>query len=152
GPQGTMFGRNTTGGAILYSPVAPSHAVGGFFGGTLGAENHRRVQGAVNIPLIQDKVALRVAGDVNRRDGYTKNIGVGGDLDGVDTGSYRISLLIEPTDYIRNTLIYDHFKSDNDGHGIVLEDVFSNPSLLDSFGIRDAALEELALQKERGPF
>ena len=152
GPQGTMFGRNTTGGAILYSPVAPSHELGGFFGGTLGDENHRRVQGAVNIPLIQDKVALRVAGDLNRRDGYTKNIGVGGDLDGVDTESYRISLLIEPTDYIRNTFIYDHFKSDNDGHGIVLEDVFSNPSLLDSFGIRDAALEELALQKERGPF
>src|SRR5690606_13748089 len=157
GPQGTLFGRNTTGGAILYTPQAPTHEFNGYVGGTVGDYDQNRIQGAVNIPLIQDKVALRVAADFNNRDGYTKNIGVGGDLDAVNTNIFRASLLVEPTDYLTNTTIFDHYKSENDGVGVVLKDVFPGNSfpggtLISLFGLQAAAEEQLALTKQRGPF
>ncbi|MFA7552899.1 MAG: TonB-dependent receptor [Spongiibacteraceae bacterium] len=157
GPQGTLFGRNTTGGAILYTPEAPTHEFGGYIGGTLGDYDHRRIQGAVNVPIIQDKVAVRIAADMNKRDGYTENIGVGEDLDGTDTKSLRVSLLIEPTENISNTFIFDHYKSENSGVGVVVEDVFPGDSypggtLLSLFGLQADAEAQLALKKSRGPF
>ena len=44
GPQGTLFGRNTTGGAILYTPQEPEHEFGGYAGVSLGDEGHRNVR------------------------------------------------------------------------------------------------------------
>lgn len=152
GPQGTLFGRNTTGGAILYTPKAPEHEFGGYVGGTLGNYDQQRVQGAVNLPIVQDKIALRLAADINKRDGYTKNIGVGKDLDATDTETFRASLLIQPTDYISNTTIYEHFESDNDGTGVVLDSVFPGNTLLAQLGLQQAAFEQLELFKQRGPF
>ncbi|MFA7555981.1 MAG: TonB-dependent receptor [Spongiibacteraceae bacterium] len=151
GPQGTLFGRNTTGGAILYTPQAPEHELSGYVGGTLGDYNHRRAQGAINLPLIEDRVALRIAGDVNKRDGYTKNIGVGGDLDDIDTKALRLSLLVEPNDYISNTTIFDHFKSQNNGTGIVLETIYEGQNALTGYGLIDGVRAQLAQQKARGP-
>jgi iron complex outermembrane receptor protein len=157
GPQGTLFGRNTTGGAILYTPEAPTHEFGGYVGSTLGDYNHRRIQGAVNIPLIEDKLAVRIAGDMNKRDGHTENIGVGEDLDGTDTKSLRISVLFEPTENISNTLILDHYKSENSGVGVVLDQVFAadafpGGTLISLFGLQADAEAQLALTKSRGPF
>jgi len=152
GPQGTLFGRNTTGGAILYTPQAPEHEFSGYVGGTLGDYDHRRFQGAINIPLVEDKVALRVAGDVNKRDGYTKNIGVGGDLDDTDTKALRVSLLVEPNEYISNTTIFDHFKSENNGTGIVLAELYQGQNALTGYGLLDGVTAHLDAQKARGPF
>jgi iron complex outermembrane receptor protein len=160
GPQGTLFGRNTTGGAILYSPQAPSHELGGYVSGSVGDENHRRAQGAVDIPLIQDKLAMRLAGDINQRDGYTKNIGVGDDLDAVDTKTFRVSLLAEFGN-LRNLLIVDKFKSENDGFNTSLTaDGFTAPlsevvgqnGTLNGLGLKDQMLEQYAISEQRGPF
>lgn len=135
GPQGTLFGRNTTGGAILYEPTAPSYELGGYLGVTLGDYNQQRIQGAVNAPLVEDKVALRVAGDIHKRNGYTDNIGVGDELDAIDTQSLRVSLLTEFGDF-SNTLIVDYFESDNDGFNIYPTTVFE-PSAITALGISD---------------
>src|SRR5690606_25629003 len=62
GPQGTLFGRNTTGGAILFQSRRPTHEWGGFIEGTIGNYGRREVKGALNLPLIEDRVRLRVAG------------------------------------------------------------------------------------------
>src|SRR5690554_5846642 len=152
GPQGTLFGRNTTGGAILYTPQAPSHEFNGYVSGNIGSYDQRRAQGAINLPLIQDKVALRIAADINNRDGYTKNIATGRDLDDTDTKAFRASLLVEPTDYLSNTTIFDHFKSENNGIGVAVTDVFDGDTLMAQLGIREAAREQIARQKKRGPF
>ena len=53
GPQGTLFGRNTTGGAILLVPKKPTDKLEGYVEGTLGNYNAKRVQAAINIPLGQ---------------------------------------------------------------------------------------------------
>lgn len=149
GPQGTLFGRNTTGGAILYAPTAPDHELGGYGSVTVGEYSQRRVQGAINLPLVQDKVALRIAADSNLRDGFTKNIGVGDDLDAVDTQALRVSLLTE-FDQLSNTLIIDNSKSDNDGFNIHPVTVFS-PSGLDALGIADQVNEDVAKLQALGP-
>jgi iron complex outermembrane recepter protein len=148
GPQGTLFGRNTTGGAILYNPQTPTHEFGGYVSGTLGDEDQRRAQGVVNLPLMEDKVALRLGVDINERDAWTENIGIGGDPDNVDTEIYRGSLLTEFGPF-SNTLIVDYFKSDSDGFNVSLKDVY-HPSGVDSLGLNEQVDAEFAAQQARG--
>ena len=62
GPQGTLFGRNTTGGAILYYPTAPNYDIGGYVTAAYGNYDARILEGALNIPVVADIAALRVAG------------------------------------------------------------------------------------------
>ena len=151
GPQGTLFGRNTTGGAILYYPTAPNYTLGGYVLGGISNYDGRILEGAVNLPIVDGKVALRVAGQYQKRDGYTKNIGVGGDADDLDSRAVRASLLLEPTDAIRNTTIFDFYRSDTVGGGSVLFNVISGPSALTATGTLAAAQAQLVLQRARGP-
>ena len=151
GPQGTLFGRNTTGGAILYYPTAPTYAFTGYALGGVSNYDGRILEGALNLPIVDDKVALRIAGQYQKRDGYTKNIGIGGDADDLDSRAVRASLLIEPTDAIRNTTIFDYYRSFTVGGGSVLFNVLSTPSALTATGTLAAAQAQLALQRARGP-
>jgi iron complex outermembrane receptor protein len=154
GPQGTLFGRNTTGGAILYSPQLPTYETGGYVSGTVGNYNKREIQGAVSLPLIEDKVALRLAGDIDRRDPITKNIGSNdSDIDDIDSRSFRVSLLLEPIDNLSNTTIYDNYRSDSGGTAQIIADVSRDPTnLLAQLGLQASALEQLVRQKAWGPY
>ncbi len=70
GPQGTLFGRNTSAGALNVRNVKPQIGeTGGFINATYGNYNHVSLQGAVNIPL-SDTLAARVTGAIRNRDGY----------------------------------------------------------------------------------
>ena len=73
GPQGTLYGRNASGGAILINTAMPTHTFEGK--GTLeyGNLNHFLGEGMVNIP-VSDTFALRVAGRYTREDGFLHNI------------------------------------------------------------------------------
>ncbi|MDB6061179.1 MAG: TonB-dependent receptor, partial [Verrucomicrobiaceae bacterium] len=51
-PQGTLFGRNTLGGAVLYTPAAPTYKFGGELSGAVGNYNDREFKGAINVPII----------------------------------------------------------------------------------------------------
>jgi iron complex outermembrane receptor protein len=152
GPQGTLFGRNTTGGAILYAPKTPTMDFGGNVGVTYGNFNDREFTGALNLPLVKDVLALRIAGDIHRRDAYTTNIGVGRDPDNVNTEGFRASLLFQPTDYLKNISIYDYFHSSNDGFGSVLTHVIPGTTLMSELSLQGPGLQQLALQQARGPF
>lgn len=128
GPQGTLFGRNTTGGAILLSPQRPEL---GYFGGYIdvmaGSYDAREFGGAVNLPL-GDTLAARVAWESVRRDGLVENLNGGPDLDNRHSDSVRASLLWEPTSNFENTLVFDHVDVDQTGGGIVLSGVFTDGS------------------------
>jgi len=93
GPQGTLYGRNTTGGTINVITAKPSDEFGGYVTAQYGTYNTRRAQGAINVP-IDEIVQFRLAGFYLKRDGYTKNAGVGRDIDGRDQYSFRASLRI----------------------------------------------------------
>lgn len=112
GPQGTLYGRNATGGAIN---VLPSRPKLGSFSGNLSAEygnyDTRRVAGAVNLPL-GEVAALRVAGQVIDRDGYLSD----GTDDEVGQAA-RISLLLQPSDQWSALLVADYFHQGGKGPG-----------------------------------
>jgi iron complex outermembrane receptor protein len=127
GPQGTLFGRNTLGGAVVIAPEAPNYELGGYVKGAYGTKDYRNLEGAVNLPIVEDKVALRVAGQIRRQDGMNKNLSGGPDFDNVHQNSYRISLLLNPTDRIESTTVYDHFEADEVGAAGIL--FRTNPAL-----------------------
>ncbi len=73
GPQGTLFGRNSTGGALLFTPQTPGDEFGGYAEARLGDYNLYHVEGAVDLPA-SDALAFRVAGRSLDRDGYQSNV------------------------------------------------------------------------------
>lgn len=126
GPQGTLFGRNTTGGAILLTPQRPElESFGGYLEVMAGTYEARELSGAINIPL-GDQFALRIAGEQVRRDGMVRNLNGGPDLDNRHSDSIRASLLWEPTNNFENLLVFDHVDVDQTGGGIVLSGVFTD--------------------------
>jgi len=108
GPQGTLFGRNATGGAILYTSTLPKDAYGGYLTVSGGDRNLREVQGAVDFPLLPGKLDVRVAGDYQAQDGYIHNELTGGNLGDIDDKSGRITVVLTPTDYIKNVTVYEY--------------------------------------------
>lgn len=105
GPQGVRFGRVTDGGAVLLQPRRPSNEFEGFLDVSAGNYGLLRTTGAVNIPVIEDRILLRVAGERNRRNGFTTNLLDGQKLDDVNYDSIRGSLVISPVEGLQNTTI-----------------------------------------------
>src|SRR3546814_8790191 len=67
GPQGTLFGRNTNGGAVLAYTVAPTYDFEGYVEASYGNYDARELQGAINLPIVDDRIALRLAADLDRK-------------------------------------------------------------------------------------
>jgi len=112
GPQGTLFGRNTTGGAVILSTNDPSFdGLSGLVSGTYGRFDHRAVTGVMNVPLVDDKVAVRVAGQVVKRDGYIRDLNNGVKLGTVDNYTVRSKLRLQPTDSLNIVLSGEWYRS-----------------------------------------
>ncbi|GAB3106503.1 TonB-dependent receptor [Aestuariicella hydrocarbonica] len=73
GPQGTLFGRNSTGGAILMSSKRPGSELGGYVNVKVGDYNLTGFEGAVDVP-ITDNLQVRIAAHKLDRDGYQENV------------------------------------------------------------------------------
>ncbi len=113
GPQGTLYGRNATGGVvniITAKPVFEEFQAN--VKGTYGTENTFKVKGMMNIPL-GDKAAFRVAGSSLTRDGFAQNTVTGNDIDDRNLWSLRATLAFEPTDRFRGYVMYEHFEEDD---------------------------------------
>ncbi len=107
GPQGTLFGRNATGGAVLLTTAKPTNEFGGSISVRAGNYNDREYTAVLNLPIIADKLLLRVAGFSQRRDGYQFNLFDNSRLGDVRRDNFRISLTAKPTDGITNELVVD---------------------------------------------
>ena len=92
GPQGTLYGRNATGGAINILPAKPEFTFGGNASADIGNYHHFDFSGALNVPL-SDTVAFRVAGQHARHTGYM-SLGTSDE----DVNALRGSLLFQPSD------------------------------------------------------
>ncbi len=116
GPQGTLFGRNTTGGAVLLVPRRPTDEFEGYIEGSLGNYDMKRAQGVLNVP-INDQVRARFGFDHQQRDGYMKNLTDIGPshLGNVDYIAGRASVVIDFTDEVENYTIFKIVSSDNYG-------------------------------------
>lgn len=113
GPQGTLYGRNATSGVVNMIPAMPEFSE---FGGEVMAEagsfDTRRLGGHVNVPL-GDRLAVRAAGMMTKRDGYDFNTFTNKRVNGRDLWSTRLSLAWEPTDNFRASFIWQHFEEDD---------------------------------------
>ncbi|MES2035953.1 MAG: TonB-dependent receptor, partial [Pseudomonadota bacterium] len=113
GPQGTQFGRNTTGGLINIITNKPTDEFSASITGELANYNSRRANGYLNIPL-GDKLAFRAAGSYYSRDGFGDNLITGSDIDGRDLWSTRLTLAFNPVDTFSAYLMWEHFEEDDD--------------------------------------
>lgn len=116
GPQGTLFGRNTTGGAILLTPQRPTDRLEGYVEGSLGNYDMRRMQAVLNIPVL-DTLRIRLGVDRQTRSGYLHNVSAIGprDFGDVDYLSARASVVADLTPDLENYLILSYSRSDTNG-------------------------------------
>jgi outer membrane receptor protein involved in Fe transport len=112
GPQGTQFGRNTTGGLVNIITAKPKDTFEASLTGELGNYDNRRATGMVNLPL-GDMFALRVAGTYFKRDGFGDNLLTGDDVDGRELWSSRVTLAFNPTERVRSYFMWEHFDEDD---------------------------------------
>ena len=115
GPQGTLYGRNATAGAVNITTTRPTNDFSGFVRGAVGNYGLVHVEGAVGRPIVEDKLLVRVAGFRKTRNGYGKNVITGTDIDDHDAYGIRGTLVITPTSHFKATLIGEYEKEDDRG-------------------------------------
>ncbi len=134
GPQGTLFGKNTTAGVVSVRTKRPNYD-GVNLDASARVANYGRVEvrGALNWPVIDDKLAFRLAAMSQKSDGYYKNgknstsvggftpaapygnyVGDGRDLGGDDVISGRAKLLWTPTDNLELLFQYEYLRDESD--------------------------------------
>ncbi len=119
GPQGTLFGRNTIGGAIQYITVKPGSEFGGYAEATGGNFGRTDFNGALNIPL-GETVAARVAVGYNSRDGFVHD-----NFQNVDRGedertAARVQLRFTPTDSLTIDLKGEWLANETNGRAATI--------------------------------
>jgi iron complex outermembrane receptor protein len=115
GPQGTLFGRNATGGAISIFTKAPSFTPTGKLTAGAGNFNERLLRGFVSGPLVGDMLAGSLSGYYEKHDGYDYDIARQRRTKGLESKVIRGKLLFQPTDWAKLTFIasyQDRFDSD----------------------------------------
>ncbi len=120
GPQGTLFGRNATGGAVLFTSTRPTDKFGGYISGRLGDYSLRQVEGAINIPIMGDKLMARIAGDYEYRNGFQRNLFDGNRVGNVRRQAVRGSLTFAPNNAFKNELVVDYLHSGGSGTSAVI--------------------------------
>lgn len=112
GPQGTLFGRNTSAGALNITTVSPDVTeFGGFANASYGNYDFINVQGAVNVPLLQDMLAVRITGAYRERDGYLRLPNATDDSNEIDQYLVRGQLGYESAGGTTFRLIGDYSRS-----------------------------------------
>ncbi|MDA9561777.1 TonB-dependent receptor [Gammaproteobacteria bacterium] len=131
GPQGTLFGQNSTGGTINVISQKPSFdAKKGKFDLSTGNYGLVKMRGAINIPL-SEKVATRMSLVSTKRDGFSKNIINGQDLDDADHISFRSDWFFDISNTASLRVFGQYFDADNNGAAMKgLDDSTPNPRRL----------------------
>ena len=148
GPQGTLFGRNSVGGAILFSPAKPENRTDGHVTIGYGNYNNFQQEAVFNTPLIDDKLLLRAGIWHRTRDGFTHDVGNGRSYDNINAVAGRISLLFKPTNKFENLFVFNYSENKEHGTGTVISLV--NPTGLAAF-LFPTLPQVAADQEARGP-
>ncbi len=141
GPQGSLFGKNTVAGALQLNTVKPDYEWGGYADAMVGERKHRRLRAAVNAPLIDDVLTMRLSAAIDKRDGFVENTTLDrkeGDTDTLDLmGRFRF----QPTDFIDINLKLRYSDLAQDGNG-TSELSFADADNRDVYSLFDAQTED----------
>jgi iron complex outermembrane receptor protein len=129
GPQGTLFGRNTTGGALNLTSNRPSNEYEGMLKVGFGNYNYQSIEGMVNAP-VSDEAGIRIAGRYGKRDGYFRNNKIGYPQGSIDKDLVlRGTLVYAPAESnLKFTLIGDLVRYADDGNATAVAAI--NPGVL----------------------
>ncbi len=115
GPQGTLYGRNTTGGALNVITKLPGESYAVDAEALYGAYDRRRVFGAVDLPLVEGLLAVRGAFAYDARDGYTDNLLTGNEEDDGKAKQAKLAAVLTPTETLDVALRFNWISSDYGG-------------------------------------
>jgi iron complex outermembrane recepter protein len=107
GPQGTLFGRNTTGGAVLYTTEQPDDKFGGYATLRGGNLDLKETLGAINLPF-SETVLLRLAGDYHDRGGFQHDVGTNEDFGGMIRRAGRATLVLKPIENLQSKTVVEY--------------------------------------------
>jgi iron complex outermembrane recepter protein len=114
GPQGTLYGRNATAGVVNVISAKPTDQFEAMLSADIGNYHNRRYEGMINVPIVDDRADLRIAGEWTKRDGYSFNQLTNSPIDGRDLWSSRVTLGLKPTENLQATLVWEHFSESDD--------------------------------------
>lgn len=112
GPQGTLYGRGATAGAINLVTNKPGEVFAGYVSTTVGNFGLMSVEGAVDVPL-NDQFSMRLAMKNVQRDGYGTNLYSGADVDDQDAQSYRLTMAYDSGTNLRGSLSVQYYEEDD---------------------------------------
>ncbi len=114
GPQGTLYGRNATAGVVNVISAKPTDQFEAELSADWGNFHNRRYEGMINIPLVDDRLDLRVAAEWTKRDGYTYDTPLHSSVDGRDLWSSRVTVGWKPVQNMQVYAVWEHFQEDDD--------------------------------------
>ena len=147
GPQGTLFGRVTNGGALLLQPAKPGNTFQGYVTQQFGSYDLHTTSGAATLPIIDGVLSVRGAFEIGRQDGYVRNIADGRKLNDTHHESVRGSVLFTPTSDIENLLIVNYHHANENGTDSRLSHVNPTAVLAGYTRLFGAAYAEQALAR-----
>ncbi|HEY4123967.1 MAG TPA: TonB-dependent receptor, partial [Rhizomicrobium sp.] len=114
GPQGTLYGRNATAGVVNVISAKPTDQFEAQASADIGNYHNRRFEGMINLPIVDDRLDLRVAGEWTKRDGYTFDTPLNTSVDGRDLWSTRVTIGWKPIQDLQIYAVWEHFQEDDD--------------------------------------
>lgn len=117
GPQGTLYGRNATGGSINLITAKPTAEFEGYVRAGYGNYNETLVEGAVSGPLA-DGIQGRLSARRHTRDGFGEHTGTGADIDNANKFGIRGQLNISLSDRATNLLSVEHYEEDENSRAV----------------------------------
>jgi len=113
GPQGTLYGRNATGGVVNIITAKPTDEFEANVRAEVGNYSTQKLRGMINLPIFGDKLAIRAAGNYLKRDGFVTNTFNNHKVDDRELYSTRVSVMFNPIESLRTNFMWEHFKEDD---------------------------------------
>jgi iron complex outermembrane receptor protein len=143
GPQGTLYGRNVTGGVVKFVTNRPdTEKVEGYVKAGYGNYDRMHASGMVNVPLAEGQVAARINASYDRHDGYSHDVLNDRDLDNLKRYSLRGQLLVKPSDTVEVLLQGWYGKGSSNGPDVRM--TYLAP------GLNPAAMQIIAYKRING--
>jgi outer membrane receptor protein involved in Fe transport len=135
GPQGTLYGRNATAGVVNLVSAKPTDQFEAMASADIGNYQNRRLEAMLNIPILDDRFDVRLAGEWTKRQGYTTNGLTGDSVDGRDLWSGRLSVSWKPLQDLQANLVWEHFSEDDDRMRTAKQLCKTDPGLSSVLGV-----------------